>query len=318
MPSTDVHTRLETDIAQFLGIDSVIVYSQSFSTITSVIPAFAKRGDVVVADKSVNFAIQKGLQIARCTVKWYEHNDMADLERQLKIVEKEARRKGGPLKRRFIVTEGIFENNGAMLDLAKVVRQRTSHLVSKEACTDRYCIGRAQEEIQVPSHAGRDLFVWHGGQTWKRSDRSLRGASEQLDRKIRLIATVDVDSVLPLQATEVDILVGSMAVGLNAGGGFCAGMEHVTHHQASRLLRSRLLKASADALHHCSVSTEQLLSFQPLCRDYWRLQHLLPSTLCKLRPKFSVNWQKTSVHSDKGWRNSRALPFTFPRTISPH
>jgi hypothetical protein len=118
----DVHTQLENDIARFLGIDSVIVYSQSFSTITSVIPAFAKRGDVVVADKSVNFAIQKGLQIARCTVKWYEHNDMADLERQLKAVEKEAKRKGGSLKRRFIVSEGVFENNGAMLDLAKVVR----------------------------------------------------------------------------------------------------------------------------------------------------------------------------------------------------
>jgi serine palmitoyltransferase len=46
---------------------------------------------------------------------------MEDLERQLRIVEKEAKRKGGPLKRRFIVTEGLFENNGAILDLAKVV-----------------------------------------------------------------------------------------------------------------------------------------------------------------------------------------------------
>lgn len=133
---TDVHTKLEQDIAQFLGIDSVIVYSQSFSTITSVIPAFAKRGDIVVADKSVNFAIQKGLQIARCTVKWYEHNDMADLERQLKAVEKEARRKGGPLKRRFIATEGIFENNGAMLDLAKVVRRDLNQCHWRPLLTD--------------------------------------------------------------------------------------------------------------------------------------------------------------------------------------
>lgn len=46
---------------------------------------------------------------------------MADLERQLKAVEKEAKRKGGPLKRRFIVTEGLFESDGVVLDLAKVV-----------------------------------------------------------------------------------------------------------------------------------------------------------------------------------------------------
>jgi 7-keto-8-aminopelargonate synthetase-like enzyme len=53
---------------------------------------------------------------------------MADLERQLKIVDKEAKRKGGPLKRKFIVSEGIFENNGAMVDLAKIVSQcRAEH-----------------------------------------------------------------------------------------------------------------------------------------------------------------------------------------------
>lgn len=102
-------------------MEAAIIYSQSFSTISSVIPAFAKRGDTVVADRNVNFAIQKGLQIARCTVKWYDHNDMEDLERQLQMVESEAKRKGGPLKRRFIISEGIFENDGALLDLAKVV-----------------------------------------------------------------------------------------------------------------------------------------------------------------------------------------------------
>ncbi|MCO5612950.1 hypothetical protein L7F22_067223 [Adiantum nelumboides] len=36
--------------------------------ISSVIPAFSKRGDIIVADRGVNFAIQKGLQISRSTV----------------------------------------------------------------------------------------------------------------------------------------------------------------------------------------------------------------------------------------------------------
>jgi serine palmitoyltransferase len=114
---------LEKDLATFIGVKDTIIYSQSFSTISSVIPAFAKRGDVIVADKTVNFAIQKGLQIARCSVKYYEHNDMVDLERVLKGVDREQRRKGGPLKRKFIVTEGVFENDGEVLDLGKVVGQ---------------------------------------------------------------------------------------------------------------------------------------------------------------------------------------------------
>lgn len=60
----DVHIALETDIARFVGTDKCIIYSKGFSTISSVIPAFCKRGDIVVADRGVNFAIQKGLQVS--------------------------------------------------------------------------------------------------------------------------------------------------------------------------------------------------------------------------------------------------------------
>lgn len=44
----DVHMDLERDIAQFLGTDEAIIYAQGFSTISSVIPAFSKRGDLLV------------------------------------------------------------------------------------------------------------------------------------------------------------------------------------------------------------------------------------------------------------------------------
>ncbi|RUO95341.1 serine palmitoyltransferase, partial [Jimgerdemannia flammicorona] len=44
----DVHMDLERNIAQFLGVEEAIIYAQGFSTISSVVPAFAKRGDVIV------------------------------------------------------------------------------------------------------------------------------------------------------------------------------------------------------------------------------------------------------------------------------
>ena len=114
--------QLEKDIADFLGTEAAIIYAQAFATISSVIPAFCKRGDVIVADRGVNFAIQKGLQISRCTVRWFDHNDMESLERVLEGVEKERRKRRAPLTRRFIVTEGIFDHDGAMSDLPKLVR----------------------------------------------------------------------------------------------------------------------------------------------------------------------------------------------------
>ena len=112
---------LERDIADFLGTEATILYSQAFATIPSVISAFAKRGDIIVADRGVNFAIQKGLQISRSTIRWFDHNDLKSLEDVLQGIDKERRKRRGPLTRRFIVTEGIFEKDGAMSDLPKLV-----------------------------------------------------------------------------------------------------------------------------------------------------------------------------------------------------
>ncbi len=39
------------------------------ANITSVLPAFCKRGDIVVADRGISFPIQKGIEVSRCTVR---------------------------------------------------------------------------------------------------------------------------------------------------------------------------------------------------------------------------------------------------------
>ncbi|KAI8345160.1 serine palmitoyltransferase [Mortierella sp. GBAus27b] len=117
----DVHIELEKDIARFLGTEKAIIYAQGFSTMSSVIAAFSKRADVIVADDGSNFAIQKGTQISRSNIKWFKHNDMADLERVLQSIQKEAKASKRPLTRRFIVTEGLFQNYGDIAPLDKIM-----------------------------------------------------------------------------------------------------------------------------------------------------------------------------------------------------
>jgi serine palmitoyltransferase len=124
----DVHMDFERDVADFLGTEAAILYSQGFSTISSVIPAFCKRGDIIVADRGVNFAIQKGIQISRSTVRWFDHNDLKSLEEVLEGVEKERKKRKGPLTRRFIITEGIFEKDGKMVDLPKLVSDERTNV----------------------------------------------------------------------------------------------------------------------------------------------------------------------------------------------
>ena len=94
-----------------------------------MIPAFAKRGDIIVADRSIKFSIEKGLQISRSTVRWYDHNDLKSPEEVLLGVEKERRKRRGLLTRRFIVTEGNFEMDCSMVDLPKLVSCARSETV---------------------------------------------------------------------------------------------------------------------------------------------------------------------------------------------
>lgn len=119
----DVHLKLEQDIASHFGTENTIIYSQSFSTISSVIAAFSKRGDIIVADRAVNFPIRKGIQASRSIVRWFEHNDMEDLDRVLAKLVAEDR----PLTRRFIITEGLSENVGDIVDLSKLLELKTKY-----------------------------------------------------------------------------------------------------------------------------------------------------------------------------------------------
>ena len=112
------HMDLECDIASLLGTQSSILYYQGFSTISCAASAFATRGDVIVADRAINFAIQKGLQISRCTVRWFERDHPRSLEHLLSV-ETQQRNRPGSLARRFVVTEGMFEKDCAVVDLPK-------------------------------------------------------------------------------------------------------------------------------------------------------------------------------------------------------
>ncbi|KAL2106868.1 hypothetical protein VUR80DRAFT_6102 [Thermomyces stellatus] len=182
----DVHMKTEADIATYIGTESCIVYSQAFSTISSVIPAFCKRGDIIIADRAVNFPIRRGLQISRSNIKWFDHGDMEDLERVMRRVTSEPSHKR--LTRRFVVTEGLFESVGDCVDLPKLVELK-----------EKYKFRIILDE------------TWSFGVL----GRTGRGVTEAQN----------------VDPSQVDMIIGSLAGPLCAGGGFCAGAKDVVEHQ---------------------------------------------------------------------------------------
>lgn len=115
----DVHLELEERLAKFLQVEDTCVYSYGFSTIASAIPSYAKKNDIIFADEKVWFAIQKGIDASRSTVRYFKHNDMDDLERLL--VEASQKKELNPKRRAFLVAEAIYFNTGKMCPLRKLV-----------------------------------------------------------------------------------------------------------------------------------------------------------------------------------------------------
>ncbi|RCK63193.1 Serine palmitoyltransferase 1 [Candida viswanathii] len=116
----DAHVRLEEDLARYLECEQAIIYGQDFVTAGSVIPAFLKRGDLCVVDSGVNIALQKALIVSRADIEWYDHNDIDHLEQILSQL-KPVLDKQKPIRRRFIVTEGLFASSGDIANLPRIV-----------------------------------------------------------------------------------------------------------------------------------------------------------------------------------------------------
>ncbi|CAD6195855.1 unnamed protein product [Caenorhabditis auriculariae] len=121
--TVDVHLDLEAELAKFLHCEEAVLYSYGFATVSSAIPAYAKKGDIIFADEGVNFAIQKGLQASRSRVEFFKHNDMEDLERILKIQEEKDNKdpKKAAKIRRFLVVEGLYVNTADLCPLPKII-----------------------------------------------------------------------------------------------------------------------------------------------------------------------------------------------------
>ncbi|KAJ9148567.1 Aminotransferase class I and II [Pleurostoma richardsiae] len=222
----DVHMKTEADIASYLGTESCIIYAQAFSTISSVIPAFCKRGDIIVADKAVNYSIRKGLEISRSSIKWYEHGDLDALENVMRsVVQEQAKKK---LTRRFIVTEGLFETTGRSVDLPRLIELK-----------EKYKFRIILDE------------TWSFGVL----GRTGRGLTEAQN----------------VDPSQVDMIVGSMAGPLCAGGGFCAGPKDVVEHQRitaasytfSAALPAMLAVTASETLNLLQSNPEILLQ----CRE---------------------------------------------------
>ena len=128
--TTDLHLECEDRLSIFSDTNSAILYSFGAATSNSTIPAFCKRGDLIVVDENINFILQSGVSLSRAQVIQFRHNDMEHLEEILKEVMNKDEQGQNLLKtqRRLILVEGIYQNTGNICPLDKVVALKKKYL----------------------------------------------------------------------------------------------------------------------------------------------------------------------------------------------
>lgn len=121
----DVHLDCETRIAKFLGTPDSILYSYGLSTMFSAIPAFCKKGDIIIVDEGVHWGIQNGLYLSRSTIVYFKHNDMQSLQSTLEKVTQDNKR--AKKLRRYIVVEAVYQNSGQIAPLDEIIQLKEKY-----------------------------------------------------------------------------------------------------------------------------------------------------------------------------------------------
>ena len=109
----DIHKELERMISEFLGTEDTILYAAAFDANGGVFEPLFGEQDAIISDALNHASIIDGVRLCKAQRYRYNHNDMADLEVQLKAAS--------AARSRIIVTDGSFSMDGTIAQLDNIV-----------------------------------------------------------------------------------------------------------------------------------------------------------------------------------------------------
>lgn len=118
------HLNLEEELKKFYDVNDAVVYSYGNNTMTSVIPVYGRKGNVILVDEYCNYPIQLGCRLSRAKIIKYKHNDIEDLKIKLKEAQKNLSNKSLI----SIVTEGVFQYDLSIAPLKEMSELRADNI----------------------------------------------------------------------------------------------------------------------------------------------------------------------------------------------
>src|ERR1700761_3130220 len=108
----DIHKELEQKLATFLGTEDTILYAAAFDANGGVFEPLFGDQDAIISDELNHASIIDGVRLCKAQRYRYKHNDMEDLEQQLK--------EASGARSRVVVTDGSFSMDGTIAQLDKI------------------------------------------------------------------------------------------------------------------------------------------------------------------------------------------------------
>ena len=146
--TTDLHRRVEKEIASYLGYDDSILFAACFDANGGVFEPLLEAEDAIISDALNHASIIDGVRLSKAKRYRFANSDMADLEAQLKQAASDGART------KLIVTDGVFSMDGYIAKLAEICDLAEKHgaLVMVDDCHATGFMG--PQGRGTPAHCG--------------------------------------------------------------------------------------------------------------------------------------------------------------------
>ena len=118
----DLHVKLEKELAAYEHKDEALCFSTGFFVNSGVLSVICGREDYIICDERDHASIVDGRRLSFGTCLKYKHNDMEDLEKQLKQCRPEAVK--------LIVVDGVFSMEGDLANLPEIIKLKHKYNAS--------------------------------------------------------------------------------------------------------------------------------------------------------------------------------------------
>jgi glycine C-acetyltransferase len=108
----DIHKELEAALTKFLGTEETILYPSCFDANGGLFETLLAEKDAVISDELNHASIIDGIRLCKAQRFRYKHNDMDDLEAQLRAAQ--------DARFRLIATDGCFSMDATIANLAAI------------------------------------------------------------------------------------------------------------------------------------------------------------------------------------------------------